>query len=89
MLFRSHHAPLVEVRESAGAHVGFRNRRQVHRRLHAHGHAGAFERLAKPNQGVRGIIIALDDDIRLRRARSVAGGIEFFRYKVSFQLLPG
>ena len=47
------------------------------------------ERLAKPNQEVRGIIIALDDDIRLRRALSVAEGIDFYRYKVSFQLLPG
>lgn len=46
------------------------------------------EKLAKPNQKVRGIIIALEDDIRLRRALSVTGGIEFYRYKVNFQLIP-
>lgn len=45
------------------------------------------EKLAKPNQEVRGIIIALKDDVRLRRALSVAEGIEFYRYKVSFQLI--
>ena len=46
------------------------------------------ECLAKPNQSVKGIIIALDDDIRLRRALSVAQDIEFFRYRVTFSLVP-
>lgn len=42
--------------------------------------------IAEPHQTVRGIIIALEDDPGLRRALSVASGIEFYRYKVSFQL---
>lgn len=45
--------------------------------------------LAEPGQTVRGVIIALEDDIRLRRALSVAPSIDFYRYQVSFQLLPG
>lgn len=44
------------------------------------------EVLAEPHQAVRGVIIALEDDAGLRRALSVAPGIEFYRYKVSFQL---
>lgn len=42
--------------------------------------------VAEPQQTVRGVIIALDDDVRLRRALSVAPDIEFYRYKVNFQL---
>lgn len=45
--------------------------------------------LAEPGQTVRGVIIALEDDLRLRRALSVAPNIAFFRYQVSFQLLAG
>ena len=45
--------------------------------------------LAAPGQTVRGVIIALEDDLRLRRALSVAPNIDFYRYQVSFQLLPG
>jgi restriction system protein len=44
------------------------------------------EELANPGQRVRGAIIALDDDLRLRRALSVASNIDFFRYEVSFTL---
>jgi restriction system protein len=44
------------------------------------------EELAEPGQDVRGIIIALDDDLRLQRALSVTNNIEFFTYKVSFSL---
>jgi restriction system protein len=44
------------------------------------------EELAEPGQHVRGIIIALDDDLRLQRALSVTNNIEFFTYKVSFSL---
>lgn len=44
------------------------------------------EELAEDGQEVRGVIIALDDDQRLRRALAVAPGIEFFRYQVSFRL---
>ena len=45
--------------------------------------------LAEPGQSVRGVIIALEEDLRLKRALSVAPNINFFRYKVSFQLLAG
>jgi restriction system protein len=44
------------------------------------------EELAEPHQTVKGIIIGLDDDIRIKRALAVATNIEFFRYKVNFQL---
>jgi restriction system protein len=44
------------------------------------------EELAEPSQIVKGVIIALEDDIRIRRALSVANNIEFFRYQVSFKL---
>lgn len=44
------------------------------------------EELAEPNQEVKGIIIALEDDTRIKRALSVAPNIEFFRYQVSFKL---
>jgi restriction system protein len=45
--------------------------------------------LAEPGQTVRGVIIALEDDLRLKRALSVAPNIGFFRYQVSFQLIAG
>ncbi|MGO4917589.1 endonuclease NucS domain-containing protein [Pseudogemmobacter sp. W21_MBD1_M6] len=45
--------------------------------------------LAEQGQTVRGVIIALEDDLRLKRALSVAPNITFFRYQVSFQLLAG
>lgn len=44
------------------------------------------EELAEPNQEIRGIIIALEDDIRIKRALSVTNNIEFYRYQVSFKL---
>lgn len=44
------------------------------------------EELAEPNQEVKGIIIALEDDIRMKRALSVTSNIEFYRYSVSFKL---
>ena len=37
---------------------------------------------------VRGVIIALDDDKRIRRALQVAQGIDFYRYEVKFNLIP-
>lgn len=45
--------------------------------------------LAEPGQTVHGVIIALEDDIRLKRALSVAPNIDFYRYQVSFSLLAG
>jgi len=44
------------------------------------------EELAEEGQTVRGVIIALEDDLRLRRALSVAANIQFYTYKISFAL---
>lgn len=44
------------------------------------------DELAESNQNVRGIVIALEDDIRLRRALSVTVNIDFYRYQVNFKL---
>lgn len=44
------------------------------------------EELAEANQQVRGVIIALEDDIRIKRALAVAQNIDFYRYQVSFKL---
>lgn len=35
------------------------------------------------------MIIALEDDLRLRGALTVASNIEFYRYHVSFKVLKG
>jgi restriction system protein len=47
----------------------------------------AAQELAEPNQKVRGVIIALDDDQRVRRALAATPNIEFYRYQISFRLL--
>ena len=44
------------------------------------------DELCEPGQTVRGIIIGLDDDLRLKRALSVTQGIEFYKYEVNFKL---
>jgi restriction system protein len=44
------------------------------------------EDLADKNQIVKGVIIAFEDDIKLRRALSVTQHIEFYTYKISFKL---
>lgn len=44
------------------------------------------EVIAEDNQTVKGVIIALEDDIRLTRALAVTQNIEFYKYKVSFKL---
>lgn len=44
------------------------------------------EELAESHQNVKGIIIGLEDDIRIKRALSVTNNIEFYRYKVNFNL---
>jgi len=46
----------------------------------------AKEELAEKNQSVRGIIIAFEDDVNIRRALSVAPAIEFYTYEVNFKL---
>lgn len=44
------------------------------------------EELAEVNQQVKGVIIGLEDDLRIKRALSVTSNIEFYRYQVSFKL---
>ena len=44
------------------------------------------QELAEPNQGVKGVIIALEDDTRIRRALAMTPDIAFYRYEVSFKL---
>jgi len=44
------------------------------------------EELAESYQTVRGVIIALEDDIRIKRALSVTTNIDFYKYQVSFKL---
>jgi len=44
------------------------------------------EELAEPDQTVKGIIIALEDDLKIKRALSVTNNIDFYRYEVSFNL---
>ncbi|PST53306.1 DUF91 domain-containing protein [Acinetobacter baumannii] len=44
------------------------------------------DELAETDQQVKGVIIALEDDLRIRRALSVAQNIEFYRYQLSFKL---
>lgn len=44
------------------------------------------DELCEQGQNVKGIIIALEDDLRIRRALSVATNIDFYRYQVSFKL---
>ncbi len=45
------------------------------------------DELAEADQVVKGVIIALEDDIRLKRALSVTSNIDFYRYQVSFKLI--
>jgi restriction system protein len=45
-----------------------------------------MDELAEDDQDVKGVIIALEDDLRIRRALKVTRGIEFYRYEVSFKL---
>jgi len=45
------------------------------------------EVLLEEGQIVRGIIIALDDDLRLRRALQVTTNIDFYRYQINFNLI--
>ncbi|PZQ45330.1 MAG: DUF91 domain-containing protein [Micavibrio aeruginosavorus] len=46
------------------------------------------QELAEDTQVVKGVIIALEDDLRVRRALTMTQGIQFYRYQVSFKLLP-
>ena len=45
------------------------------------------DELAGPEQTLRGLVIALEDDQGLKRALSMVPSIAFKRYEVSFRLL--
>jgi len=45
------------------------------------------DELAEDNQTVKGVIIALEDDQRIRRALAMTPNIAFYRYQVSFKLV--
>ena len=47
----------------------------------------ALEELAEKGQTVKGVIIAFEDDKRIRRALAVTNNVEFYRYQVSFSLI--
>ena len=47
------------------------------------------DELAESNQQVKGIIIGLEDDNKIKRALSVTQNIDFYRYQVSFKLFKG
>jgi restriction system protein len=47
----------------------------------------AQEELAEKGQTVKGVIIALEDDKRIRQALVMVPNIEFYRYQVSFKLV--
>ena len=45
-----------------------------------------LEDLCEEGQTVKGVIIALEDNLKIRRALKVTNNIEFYNYKVSFEL---
>ena len=45
-----------------------------------------LQELTDPGQTVKGVIIALEDDIQIKRALAVTNNITFYRYEVSFRL---
>mgnify|MGYP001167658961 CR=1 FL=1 len=45
------------------------------------------EEIAVANQRVRGLIIALRDDLKIKRALSVTPDINFARYEINFELI--
>ena len=44
------------------------------------------DELAEDNQTVKGVIIGFEDDIKIHRALSVAPNIDFYTYKIQFNL---
>lgn len=46
-----------------------------------------IEEVAELDQRVSGVIIALEDDLKIRRALKVAQNIDFYRYEVKFDLI--
>jgi restriction system protein len=47
------------------------------------------EEIAEPDQTVEGVIIALEDDKKLRWALSAVPNVSFYRYQISFKLVRG
>jgi len=47
------------------------------------------EEIAEEHQRVKGVIIALENDLRIKRALKVAPNIDFYRYEVRFDLIRG
>lgn len=45
------------------------------------------EELAEQGQEVKGVIIGLEADTKLKRALAVASNIEFYRYQIDFKLV--
>jgi restriction system protein len=45
-----------------------------------------MQEYGEENQSVRGVIIAFEDDVNIRRALSVTQSIDFYTYKVHFKL---
>lgn len=45
-----------------------------------------LEELAEADQTVRGVIIGLEDDVRIKRALAVTSNIDFYRYEINFKL---
>lgn len=44
------------------------------------------EELAEPGQQVKGVIIALENDNKIKRALAVISNIEFYKYEINFKL---
>lgn len=47
------------------------------------------EELLEPGQEIKGLIIGLEADTRLKRALAVCNNIEFYRYQIDFKLIKG
>ena len=45
--------------------------------------------LAKDDEDVKGVIIGLRDDLKLKRALSVSSNVKFYRYEINFKLIEG
>ena len=45
------------------------------------------EELAEEDQTVHGVVVALEDDQRIRRALAVTPNVTFYRYQISFKLV--
>jgi len=45
------------------------------------------EEFLEKDQTVRGVIIALENDIKVKRALSVTKDIDFYQYKINFDLV--